>query len=145
MKNSVFLGSLVCILIILYFDAFGNNNFSAENKMDSLLRIRKSREVQIVGKVSIFDVKTPIGDVGKLLYIPSEHPSHDSVPTRIYSQIKERKHLIAKDSLLSADLFWVLRPYLLWLENIDPHLRVEPQPIFASYTKGAINQANNLP
>lgn len=140
MKN--ILSTLLALPLTLSIATAFASPGSGPYNLDSLLRIRKSR---VDGKISIIDIKTPADEIQKLIYIPVEHPSSDSVPVDIYARIATRKQLLAKDSLSSAELFWVMRPFLLWLQNIDPHLRVQAQPIFTSHSKKARSQAANLP
>lgn len=137
----------VLLLILSAAIAYGNAPSQDETKRinDSLRQIREGRQVRIDAKISILDVKTPATEVDRLLYLSRFHPATDSIPHAIRAQVAERTRRLAKDSLSSADLLWALRPFLFWLQDVDPHLRVTPQPRLASYTKTSRKQADALP
>lgn len=156
MKKMLLCGSFALFCFLNSFAAFGNpgpgkhgsDSLSQvrKNRSDSLRQVRKSREVRIDGKISILDVKTPAGEVEKCLYIPTWHPAAgDSIPAALYDEIAERNRLLGKDSLTSAELFQVLRPGLMWLLHLDPHLRAEPQPDFPVRSRKTRRQASDLP
>ena len=63
------------------------------------------------------------------LPISSIHPTIDSLLTptikeELLKQINARHTQLGKDTLLTADLFYVLRPYIDWLHEVDPHCRI---------------------
>lgn len=129
--------TLLCVLTGMV--AYGQNR-------DSLIRIIRSREVSIDGKITVLDAKTPAEEAPKCIHIPRIHPAaYDSIPAALYEEVASRTRALGKDSLSSADLLWVLRPYLMWMQRLDPHLRVEPQPRFPSYDRKTMKAANNLP
>ena len=118
----------VPIFFLLTFNhttAFGNAAYQNRNSHAPLW---ETRELKISGKISITDIATPATEIPKFLSLAGlPHPCNDSVPEDISAQVTLRNKSLSKDSLCSADLIWVLRPYLQWLQNIDPHLRAEPQ------------------
>lgn len=156
MKKIGFSSSFVLLLFLNVIAAYGNPGsgkhasdslrLAQKNRSDSLLRVRKSREVRVDGKISILDVKTPAAEVKKCFYIPSWHPAAgDSIPAPLYDEIAERNRLLGKDSLTSAELFRVLRPGLVWLQHLDPHLRVDPQPVFPNLSAKVRKKADDIP
>lgn len=57
------------------------------------------------------------------------HPTVDSLLTptikeELLQQINYRHTQLGKDTLLTSDLFYILRPYIDWLHEIDPHYRI---------------------
>lgn len=103
--------------------------------LDSLRQIRKSREFRVKGNIEIVDMRTPVAEIGKYLHIPVFHPAadmQDSIPDVLRSQVVMRAKTLSKDSLSGPELFWSLRPFLLWAQSIDPHFRATPNPISIS-------------
>ncbi len=156
MKKTVLCGSFALLCMLNSIAAYANSGSGKHpsdsllqvrnNSQDSLLLVRKSREARVDGKISIFDVKTPACEVEKCLHIPAWHPAAgDSIPAPLYEEIAERNRLLGKDSLTSAELFRVLRPGLIWLQYLDPHLRVDPQPVFPVRSAKVRKQAGNIP
>ena len=156
MKKTVLCGSFALLCMLNSIAAYANSGSGKHpsdsllqvrnNRQDSLLLVRKSREARVDGKISIFDVKTPACEVEKCLHIPAWHPAAgDSIPAPLYEEIAERNRLLGKDSLTSAELFRVLRPGLIWLQYLDPHLRVDPQPVFPVRSAKVRKQAGNIP
>ena len=136
MKMNIFV--FASILLIITFNHIGVYGNSAYQDADSLAQIWKNREIKISGKIDITDIATPAMEIPKFLSLSGlPHPSNDSIPEYISAQVTLRNKSLSKDSLCSADLMWVLRPYLQWLQNIDPHFRVEPQPVHFSDAKKA--------
>lgn len=128
----------IIIAFLILNGAFIQSATSA-NDIDSLLQIRKNREVKISGIVEITDILTPAAEVDQYMYIPDSHPAvylNDSIYSDLHEQVKMRAQIFAKDSLSGSELFWALRPFLLWARSIDPHLRAEPNPLFTD-KKGA--------
>lgn len=145
MKKTMLGVILASFFILNFLVVSANTDYTEQNTHDSLTLIEKSRQVHIDGKVSFFDVKTPAQEVKKRLYIPNVHPARDSVPAEVIARVAERNTLLGKDSLSSADMLYVMRPFLEWAQYIDPHMRVEPQPQLVSYTKKSRKEANNIP
>ena len=63
------------------------------------------------------------------LPISATHPTVDSLLTptikaELLQQINTRCAKLGKDTLLTSDLFYILRPYIDWLHDIDPHYRI---------------------
>ncbi|MCM1301245.1 MAG: S41 family peptidase [Bacteroides cellulosilyticus] len=142
MKRLLLIASL---LIFFIFDGMGIVSATciqdSKRQIDSLLQIRKSRERIIKGKLNAVDIITPLEEVSQLLYVPKEHPNNTTVPDSVVNRVIERAYRLSKDSLSSTDLIGVLKPYLSWMQYLDPHLRVEPQPIMFENLK----KANNIP
>lgn len=136
MKRNIFVFALILSIITFnYAVVYGD---VAYQNADSLAQIRENREIKISGKIDITDIATPATEVPKFLSLSGlPHPFNDSIPEYILDQVTLRNKSLSKDSLCSADLIWVLRPYLQWLQNIDPHFRVEPQPVHFSDVKKA--------
>ena len=68
---------------------------------------------------------------GKWTELPTSaiHPTVDSLLTptikeKLLQQINSRHTQLGKDTLLTSDLFYILRPYIDWLHEIDPHYRI---------------------
>lgn len=123
MKTIIVISTLIFFLCPAHASVNGNK--------DSLLLLRKQRAFKVTDRAfTVFDVKTPAKDVEKLLFPIHNHPIYDSVWTpdiqaQLLKDIKTRVQSLGKDSLLTADLFYVLRPYFSWLQQIDPHCRIE--------------------
>ncbi len=103
------------------------------HNVDSLLQIRKNREVKIRGTIEITDINTPVKEVDQYIHIPDSHLAvclNNSISSDLREQVKMRTQTFAKDSLSGSELFWALRPFLLWAHSIDPHFRAEPNPLF---------------
>lgn len=71
---------------------------------------------------------------GRRLFQVRNHPGLDSLFTeaemaQIRAEIDARCDSLGKDSLLSSELFYVLRPYLDRLHYEDPHYRILLPPI----------------
>ena len=72
-------------------------------------------------------------DWTKLYRIP-KHPAFDSLLTaekeeEILIEINRRRRELKSDTLLTADYFYVWKPYFDWLRNEDPHYRIKPSII----------------
>lgn len=136
-KGSSIFASILLLLAFNHAIAYGNTVY--QNR-DTLAHLWKTREIKINGKIGITDIATPATEIPQFLSLAGlPHPCNDSIPEDISTQVTLRNKSLSKDSLCSADLIWVLRPYLQWLQNIDPHLRAEPQPIHFSNVKKADN------
>ena len=80
---------------------------------------------------AILDVNMPRSLVGgeRRLFRASSHPGLDSLFTeaemrQIRAEIDARCDSLGKDSLLTSELFWAMRPYLDRLHYEDPHYRI---------------------
>lgn len=143
MKKTLY---IIWFALVFLVQGFASPTAPGTYDLDSLLRLRSSREVRIEGKIPIVETMTPVSEIAKCLFIPAEHPAaQDTIPPALYALIEKRARELARDSLTSAELFRVLRPGLEWLQQLDPHLRVEPQPRFPSYSKQALKRADELP
>lgn len=115
------------------------------HRQDSLHRVRESREVRIGGRIALLDVMTPASEVPDLCFLPPQHPAQDSVPAAVREQVARRTRSLGRDSLSMTDVMWALRPFREWLQGIDPHLRLVPQPRLPEYTRKAEKAAMNVP
>lgn len=75
--------------------------------------------------IEMFDIKTVRTSGWDSLYRVPEHPAFDmmltdSVEKSILSEINSRKEEIG-DTLRTADLFYIWKPYFEWMRYIDPH------------------------
>lgn len=128
-------------LLLSGLAAFGH----AQNPAPDTLRRDPGRAVRIPGRCfAILDYRMPRTRVGheKNLYRIPNHPGLDSLLTPaekadMLAEINARCDALGKDSLLTSDLFWVMRPYYDRLHHEDPHYRIVPV-LFADtkvYTK----------
>lgn len=145
MERHLFRILLALVFIPGAIAASGKTPPEDQARRDSLWRIIESREVVIGDKTGLLDVRVPAGEVPDLCFLPREHPAQDTVPAAIREAVAERTRLTGRDSLSSADLMWALRPYLRWLQRIDPHLRVQPQARLALKSRQAYRTAKNAP
>lgn len=96
----------------------------------------KGRNVRIPDRCfAILDYKLPRSCVGleKNLHRVPRHPGLDSLlspaeKAEVLAEINARCDALGKDSLLTSDLFWVMRPYFDRLHHEDPHYRIAPVP-----------------
>lgn len=105
----------------------------------------KGRSVPIAGRCfAMLDYKLPRTRVGleRNLHRVPRHPGLDSLlspaeKAEVLAEINARCDALGKDSLLTSDLFWVMRPYYDRLHHEDPHYRIVPVPYGDSevYTK----------
>ena len=94
----------------------------------------KGRSVPIAGRCfAMLDYKLPRTRVGleRNLHRVPRHPGLDSLlspaeKAEVLAEINARCDALGKDSLLTADLFWVMRPYFDRLHHEDPHYRIVP-------------------
>ena len=61
----------------------------------------------------------------------SEHPGISDLLTidvkdSLLTEINERSAAYPKDTLLSPDVFYIFKPFFMWLRYVDPHYRVSP-------------------
>lgn len=107
-------------------------------RTDSLWKVCQSRHVPVKERrYDIVDVRTPRTEIGKALFRVERHPGLDSLMIRnpgkareILTEINRRCDELGKDSLLTSELFYVMRPYFDYLHYEDPHYRIYMQ-IFA--------------
>ena len=106
-------------------------------ELDSIRRAGESFEVRVPNRIcALIDINMPrslIG-TGRRLFQVRNHPGLDSLFTeaemaQIRAEIDARCDSLGKDSLLSSELFYVLRPYLDRLHYEDPHYRILLPPI----------------
>ena len=132
------------ILLVLLLSSLAGIGHAQSRVQDSL-RCTMGRKVRIPDRCfAILDYKMPRTRVGleKNLYPVSRHPRLDSLlsPTEkaeVLAEINARCEALGKDSLLTSDLFWVMRPYYDRLHHEDPHYRIAPIPFADTevYTK----------
>lgn len=90
----------------------------------------KQRSVAVKNSVAaICDLRTIHCGSWTDLPVSSIHPTIDSLLTptikeELLKQINARHAQLGRDTLLTADLFYVLRPYIDWLHEVDPHYRI---------------------
>ncbi len=92
------------------------------------------RTVRLAGRaIAAADYLLPRSRVGldRNLHRIPRHPGLDSLLTpaeraAVVAEINARCDALGKDSLLTADLFWVMRPYFDRLHHEDPHYRIVP-------------------
>lgn len=103
-------------------------------QVDSIQRVGKTLEVRVPDRCyPILDIRYPRSLVGKGLYRVHRHPGLDSLFTPaeeelILAEINARCDSLGKDSLLTTELFWVLRPFFDRLHHEDPHYRISMPP-----------------
>lgn len=103
---------------------------------DSLRQLIANREIRVPGRCyAITDVRTPRTEIGlgRRLFRVHRHPGLDSLFTEseeaeIRAEIEARCDSLGKDSLLTSELFWVMRPYFDRLYYEDPHYRISMPP-----------------
>ena len=119
-------------LLLTGLAAFGH----AQNPVRDSLRRTIGREVRIPDRCfAILDYKMPRTRVGleKNLHRIVRHPGLDTLlapaeRAEVLAEINARCEALDKDSLLTSDLFWVMRPYYDRLHHEDPHYRIDPVP-----------------
>lgn len=90
--------------------------------------------IRIPGRsFAILDTRMPRARVGRKLHTIPNHPGLDSLLSpseraEVLAEIAARCDSLGKDSLLSSDLFWVMRPYYDRLHHEDPHYRIMMLP-----------------
>ncbi|MCC8035419.1 MAG: hypothetical protein LIO77_05745 [Rikenellaceae bacterium] len=113
--------------------------FSAEAKKpsapDSLRQLRREREVSIENRsLKILDLVTvQPHDWTQLPTVP-EHPAFDGLfdpheQRVILEEVNRRRREHGSDTLLTADYFYIWRPWFDRLWEEDPHYRVFPVPL----------------
>ncbi len=108
----------------------------AQNPAPDTLRRDPGRAVRIPDRCfAILDYRMPRTRVGleKNLHRIPGHPGLDSLltPTEkadVLAEINTRCDALGRDSLLTSDLFHVMRPYYDRLHHEDPHYRINPVP-----------------
>lgn len=106
---------------------------------DSLPR-PAGRTVGIPGhRIALLDYLLPRSRVGfdRNHHRIPRHPGLDSLlppaeRAAVVAEINARCDSLGKDSLLTADLFWVMRPYFDRLHHEDPHYRIVPVALLDS-------------
>ncbi len=114
---------------------------------DSMMALYNERRFRIEGRcVEIYDSRNPKPES---LYRVAYHPrlgnmvSHDD-ERRIMAEIDERYAELGKDSLSTAEMFYIMKPYFEYLRYEDPHYRVAPMvPIYVP-TYGRDRKFNKL-
>lgn len=92
------------------------------------------RSVRIPDRnIAIRDYKIPRSRIGleRNLHRVSRHPGLDTLPSpaeraAVLAEINARCDALGKDSLFTADLLWVMRPWYDRLHHEDPHYRIMP-------------------
>lgn len=124
------IAGVLTIFFIATIHIINGNDFSSVNSADSLWCVQQSRLVKLDGRIlPLCDVKTPACEIEKYLVHPTNHPAYVVTPDSLICEILERSKSLCKDTLLTSDLFWILRPYFDWWRHIDPHFRID-QPVY---------------
>lgn len=81
--------------------------------------------------ITICDIQTAKPSKWSDLIEIVEHPGFDRNLTKeikdsLLLEINKISKDYPKDSLLSPDLFYIFKPYFMWLRYVDPHYRVNP-------------------
>ena len=122
-------------LIALLVSILAGTAVAQNPALDSLNRT-SGRNVRIPDRsFAILDYKLPRTHVGleRNLHRIPRHPGLDSLlspaeKAEVLAEINARCDALGKDSLLTSDLFWVMRPYFDRLHHEDPHYRIVPVP-----------------
>jgi hypothetical protein len=115
-----------------------NGLLAQQNSFDSLQNVRRDMRFLLENRAfPIYDVRIIQKEDWTSLYKIPEHPSIDSILTiqieqKILSEINSRRKEFGKDTLLTADLFWIWKPYFDWIRFEDPHYKIFTQPAFDS-------------
>lgn len=102
---------------------------AANAQSDSLSQLYLTRLVHITDRaVEAYDSKNP---KPRRLYRVTAHPASDTLLTpekeaEIMREVDRRYAETGKDSLLTSDMIYVLKPYFEWLRYEDPHYRISP-------------------
>lgn len=117
---------LLLLGLLLYINTSQAQTCGETSDVESIMR----RSVSVKNSaVAIFDLKTEHYGDWSDLPICAIHPTIDSLLTptikaELLKQINIRYAQLGKDTMLTSDLFYVLRPYIDWLHNTDPHYRI---------------------
>ncbi len=132
------------ILFALLLSGIASISYAQAPTQDTL-HSTSGRSVSIPGRCfAMLDYKLPRTHVGleRNLHRVPRHPGLDSLlspaeKAEVLAEINARCDALGKDSLLTSDLFWVMRPYYDRLHHEDPHYRITPVPYGDSrvYTK----------
>lgn len=132
------------ILFALLLSGIASISYAQAPTQDTL-HSTSGRSVSIPGRCfAMLDYKLPRTHVGleRNLHRVPRHPGLDSLlspaeKAEVLAEINARCDALGKDSLLTSDLFWVMRPYYDRLHHEDPHYRIVPVPYGDSevYTK----------
>lgn len=118
---------------------------------DSLWKLMVSRCTPVAGSTpAVCDVRTPRTQEWTRLPRVDAHPAFDSLLTpererELLERINARLRAYGKDTLLTSDLFHVLRPYFDWLHYEDPHFRIRPRVPTVGSPRKALRQNRRLP
>ncbi|MEG2370487.1 MAG: S41 family peptidase [Alistipes sp.] len=119
-----YLPLLACMLCV------STSSAQVIDRTDSLWSLLRSRAVPIEGSVpAIMEVRTPHAQEWVRLHRVPKHPVIDSLLTpqkeqELLTEVNNRWRELGKDTLLSSDLVYCLRPYFDWLKYQDPHYRM---------------------
>lgn len=130
MKKSLKIAGVLSTFLITTMHIIYGNDFGTVDSVDSLWSVQQSRLVKLDGRIlPLCDVKTPTCEIEKFLVHPTNHPANVVTPDSLICEVWGRSKSLRKDTLLTSDLFWVLRPYFDWWRHIDPHFRID-QPVY---------------
>ncbi len=119
------------ILFALLLSGIASISYAQAPTQDTL-HSTSGRSVSIPGRCfAMLDYKLPRTRVGleRNLHRVPRHPGLDSLlspaeKAEVLAEINVRCDALGKDSLLTSDLFWVMRPYYDRLHHEDPHYRI---------------------
>ncbi len=129
----------ILLALALLASIAGTGRAQSTSAIDSVHR-PAGRTVRIPDRrIAIVDYLTPRSRVGleKNLHRVGRHPGLDTPLTSdekaaILTEIEARCEALGKDSLLTSDLFWVMRPWYDRLHHEDPHYRIATVATFDS-------------
>lgn len=112
----------ICLLLLLAASSLGARAEEPDTLPVSRIRIADRC-------FAILDTRMPRARVGRKLHTIPNHPGLDSLlspaeKAEVLAEIDARCDALGKDSLLTSDLFWVMRPYYDRLYHEDPHYRI---------------------
>ena len=130
-RHMIFRAALSAVSLMAAANVMGAEPMSHR---DSMMALYNERRFRIEGRcVEIYDSRNPKPES---LYRVAYHPrlgnmvSHDD-ERRIMAEIDERYAELGKDSLSTAEMFYIMKPYFEYLRYEDPHYRVAPMvPIY---------------
>ncbi|CDN30270.1 hypothetical protein BN938_0164 [Mucinivorans hirudinis] len=115
----------IIILCVISFSAQGQSSMQA----------LKDRDIPTTTRLGImYQRMTPTNEVSTLVQPIAKHPAMELNNPKALDSVRNlvvmRCESIGKDSLMTHELLYVLKPYLDWMQWIDPHLRVDSNYAF---------------
>lgn len=116
---------IVILLFIITFTAQGQSPVCAIKYSDMPTTTRLG---------IMYQRMTPTNEVSTLVQPIAKHPAMELNNPEALDSVRNlvvmRCESIGKDSLMTHELLYVLKPYLDWMQWIDPHLRVDSKYTF---------------